>query len=130
MMKRLDMDETSAESVAAGSATASATANVAAGSAIAVIPTGALGLAGATGANGASLSVPLPFTFEREPGNLFDAWAIRVFAGGDRLGFVPCDQNEIIARLMDGGKSIGAKVTAMEKIGRWNKIHMEVYLDD
>ena len=67
---------------------------------------------------------------EREPDNLHDRWAIRVYAGDKRIGFVPCDTNEILARLMDGGKCVGAKATYQEKLGIWNKIHMEVYLDD
>lgn len=67
---------------------------------------------------------------EREPGNLADAWAIRVFAGEDRIGFVPADCNEMLARLMDGGKALSAKLTSKEKLGKWNKLHMEVSLDD
>ena len=67
---------------------------------------------------------------EREPGNLADAWAIRVFAGEDRIGFVPADCNEVLARLMDGGKALSAKLTGKEKLGKWNKLHMEVSLDD
>ncbi|MDO4401082.1 MAG: HIRAN domain-containing protein [Coriobacteriia bacterium] len=68
--------------------------------------------------------------FERDPGNSYDCWAIRVFAGGRRVGYVPCDCNEILARLMDAGKRIAGQVTAKERIGAWHKIHMEVYLDD
>lgn len=78
----------------------------------------------------AGLADEQELTFEREPGNLHDTWAIRVLANGKRLGYVPCDQNEILARLMDGGKRVGATVTHHEKVGNWNKIHMEVYLDD
>ena len=68
--------------------------------------------------------------FEREPGNLVDEWAIRVYAGEDRIGYVPADCNEILARLMDGGKALSAKLTGKEKLGTWNRLHMEVSLDD
>ena len=78
----------------------------------------------------ADMSEGQELVFERDPGNLHDSWAIRVLAGGKRIGWVPVDSNEILARLMDGGKCIGATVTAMELRGRWHKIHMEVYLDD
>ena len=78
----------------------------------------------------AGLAVGQKLTFVREPHNPHDALAIRVFAGDDRLGFVPRRQNEMIARMMDSGKAIGAKITGIEKLGRWNKIHMEVFLDD
>jgi len=31
---------------------------------------------------------------------------------------------------MDGGKALSAKLTGKEKLGKWNKLHMEVSLDD
>lgn len=68
--------------------------------------------------------------FERDKGNLHDAWAVKVLAGSERVGFVPCGNNEMIARMMDGGKRVFGKVVAKERRGTWNKIHMEVYLDD
>ena len=49
------------------------------------------------------LEVGADLRLEREPGNLADRWAIRVYAGSDRIGFVPADSNEVLARLMDGG---------------------------
>lgn len=67
---------------------------------------------------------------ERDTGNTQDAWAIRVLAGGIRIGYVPAYRNEVLARLMDGGKRLGAVVTGKELLGSWHKIHMEVYLDD
>ena len=76
------------------------------------------------------LEVGTGLRLEREPGNLADAWAIRVFAGDERIGYVPADCNEVLARLMDGGKALSAKLTGKEKIGTWNKLHMEVSLDD
>ena len=67
---------------------------------------------------------------ERDPGNMADAWAIRVYAGDNRVGYVPADCNEVLARLMDGGKALSARLTSKEKLGTWNKLHMEVSLDD
>ena len=66
----------------------------------------------------------------REPGNLADRWAIKVLADGRKIGYVPADCNEVLARLMDGGKALSAKLTGKEKLGNWNKLHMEVSLDD
>lgn len=68
--------------------------------------------------------------FERDPENLHDRWAIKVFAENERIGFVPCDTNEILSRLMDGGKRVFGKLVDTERLGTWNKLHMEVYLDD
>jgi hypothetical protein len=76
------------------------------------------------------LEVGAGLRLEREPDNLADHWAIRVYAGKRRIGYVPADCNEILARLMDGGKALSAKLTGKEKIGTWNKLHMEVSLDD
>lgn len=76
------------------------------------------------------LEVGADLRFERQPGNLADYWAIKVYAGDDRIGFVPADCNEVLARLMDGGKALSGKLTGKEKLGTWNKLHMEVSLDD
>lgn len=78
----------------------------------------------------AKLEVGVDLRLKREPDNMADAWAIRVYAGEDCIGFVPADRNEILARLMDGGKAISAKLTGKEKLGKWNKLYMEVSLDD
>ena len=76
------------------------------------------------------LEIDSELRLEREPGNLADTWAIRVFSGEQRIGYVPADCNEVLARLMDGGKALSAKLTGKEKVGNWNKLHMEVSLDD
>lgn len=78
----------------------------------------------------AKLEVGMQLRFEREPDNLADCWAVKVFAGDKRIGYIPADCNEILARLMDGGKALSGKLTDMEKVGSWNKLHMEVSLDD
>lgn len=76
------------------------------------------------------LEIGANLRLERDPGNLADAWAIRVYAGENRIGYVPADCNEVLARLMDAGKVLSAKLTGVEKLGIWNKLHMEVSLDD
>ena len=73
---------------------------------------------------------PADVKLVRDAGNLHDRWAIKVMHGGKRLGFVPCDVNEILARLMDGGKKLTGTVFEREVRGRWNKLHMEVTLVD
>lgn len=76
------------------------------------------------------LDIGTELRLQREPGNVADAWAIKVFAGEDRIGYVPADCNEMLALLMDGGKALSAKLTSKEKRGSWNKLYMEVSLDD
>ena len=68
---------------------------------------------------------------KRDVGNAHDKWAVKVYApDGRRMGFLPCDKNEVIARLMDGGKRCFAVVKGTEQRGKWSKIDIEVYLDD
>lgn len=77
-----------------------------------------------------NVEFPADVHFVRDPGNLHDAWAIKVMLGSSRIGFVPCDVNEVLARLMDGGKRIEGTLFEKEIIGRWTKLHMEVKLVD
>ena len=78
----------------------------------------------------AALEAGQELALERDTANMHDAWAIRVLAGDQKIGYVPADRNEVLARLMDGGKRLSATVTELEVLGSWHKIHMEVYLDD
>ena len=67
----------------------------------------------------------------REPDNPHDDKAISVrSAEGRKMGYVPRDTNEILARLMDAGKIIYGTVRDKEFVGKWLKITMEIYLDD
>lgn len=69
--------------------------------------------------------------FYREPNNQYDNKAIVVKdKDGNKLGYIPRNKNEILARLMDAGKLIYGKIKSKEKIGEWAKIEMEVYLKD
>ena len=70
-------------------------------------------------------------SFFREPNNKFDDRAIVVKdKEGNKLGYVPRVNNEILSRLMDAGKLVYGKVKSKEKIDNWVKIEMEVYLKD
>lgn len=91
-----------------------------------------LRIAGTTHIHGIvnNLEAGAELRLEREPCNLADPWAIKVFAGDRKIGYVPADCNEVLARLMDGGKALSAKLTAKERVGTWNKLHMQVSLDD
>ena len=67
---------------------------------------------------------------ERDPGNPYDCWAIRVLDGrGERIGFVRRIENEMPARLMDGGLRLFAMVTGIELLNTWHKISIELWLE-
>lgn len=69
--------------------------------------------------------------FTREANNKYDALAIIISdATGHKLGFVPKEQNQILARLMDGGKLIFGKLVTKQWFGSWLKIIIKVYLRD
>lgn len=71
------------------------------------------------------------FYLERDRGNLFDEWAVGVFDDQrNRIGYVSCDCNEVVSRLIDGGKRVSARFTGVRQIGRWTRIEMGVYLND
>lgn len=68
----------------------------------------------------------------REPDNPYDPFAVRVEDGeGHKLGYLPRDRNEAVARLMDAGKRIEARLEGREWCGhegRWLKLDVSVLL--
>lgn len=68
--------------------------------------------------------------YVREPDNAGDPWAIRVEYHGFKLGYVPADRNEILARLMDGGKVLKGVLLDQGRRGDWWRLTMEVSLVD
>lgn len=68
--------------------------------------------------------------FVREPDNQADPWAIRVEYDGRKIGYMPADKNELIARLMDGGKTLHGSLLERSMQGNWWKVYMEVSLID
>lgn len=82
-------------------------------------------------AQAARLSKGERLSLVRDPKNSHDRWAIRVLdAQGERLGFVPADCNEVLARLMDAGKHLYAQVRGVEMRDSWVRVGMDIYLDD
>ena len=69
--------------------------------------------------------------FFREPENPHDAGAIVIrTAGGNKIGYVPQDDNVIFSRLMDAGKLLFARIYEKQKKGNWLKLDIKVYLND
>ncbi len=70
-------------------------------------------------------------TFYRETKNEYDNNAIAIHTqDNNKIGYVPKDKNDIISKLLDGGKNIYAKISDMEWKGNWLKINIDVYLKD
>lgn len=69
--------------------------------------------------------------FFREPNNKYDSRAIVIKTqGGEKIGYVPKQDNVIFARLMDAGKLLFGKIESKEKKGSWLKINIKVYLQE
>ena len=68
---------------------------------------------------------------KREANNKYDKLAITIYDEvGNNIGYVPRDKNEILARLMDGGKLIFGKIKTTQWINNWLKIDMKIYMRD
>jgi hypothetical protein len=71
----------------------------------------------------------LQLALRREPGNPHDALAIRVQrSDGTLLGYIPRSRNEVLARLMDAGKLIVARLETKEWQGWWLRLEIKVVL--
>ncbi len=78
------------------------------------------------------LNVGDTLVLKREPRNRFDPLAIRVeTAAGVNIGYVPREKNGILARLLDAGKLIVAKVRDKQLVDEFFvSIWMEVILKE
>lgn len=67
----------------------------------------------------------------REPANPHDPLAIMIFnEAGTHLGYVPRAKNEALARLMDAGKLLFARLESKEWQGEWLRAEARVFLRD
>lgn len=65
----------------------------------------------------------------REPENKYDARAIRVEWRGQKLGYVPRRENADIARLMDNGSRLEARITRLtESRDPWQRVRFEIMM--
>ncbi len=49
---------------------------------------------------------------------------------GEKLGYVPRQKNEVLARLMDAGKLVFGKAEKQEWVESWLKIDIRTYMRD
>ena len=76
------------------------------------------------------LKSEVKLTCRREAKNEFDPYAISLWFTENKIGYIPRDRNEVIARLMDAGKSFFATLQAKEWEGNWLKLDIKIYLKD
>lgn len=69
-------------------------------------------------------------TLVREPDNPHDANAVRVEWKGSRLGYIPRRENADVARQMDRGAPVKARIVKLtEARNPWQRVLFEVYVD-
>lgn len=77
------------------------------------------------------LEVGETLTLKREPENAYDALAILVLdARGAKLGYVPRDRNQVLARLLDAGKPLYARLDRKQWFGGWLRVTMLIHMLD
>ena len=69
-------------------------------------------------------------TMLRQPDNEVDQYAIGIYYNHTQLGWVPMKDNLVIARLMDAGKMLAARITKIDLRGSFCQISIGIYLVD
>ena len=68
-------------------------------------------------------------TLTREPDNRHDHNAVRVDWKGQQLGYIPRAENRAVARALDAGEKLEARVSALRNDpDPWRRVELEVYL--
>ncbi len=68
-------------------------------------------------------------TLVREPDNAHDARAVRVEWQGRKIGYVPRRENADVARLMDGGQRLAARITRLADVrDPWSRVRFEILI--
>lgn len=69
-----------------------------------------------------------PLALMREPGNPFDPKAVRVTWYGAQIGYAPRADNLDLARLMDRGTPVAARILHLQRSrDPWKRVLMEIY---
>ncbi len=75
------------------------------------------------------MAVGQPLALLREPANPHDARAVRVEWNGVQIGYAPRADNGDLARLMDRGAPVAARILHLQKSrDPWKRILMEIYV--
>ena len=66
-------------------------------------------------------------TLVREPDNTHDAKAVRVEWQGHKIGYVPRRENADVARFMDGGQTLVARIVRLAEVrDPWSRVRFEI----
>lgn len=76
------------------------------------------------------LTTTVKLEAKREAKNKHDEWAVALWFAKTKVGYIPRDKNEVIARLMDAGKQFFASIQAKDWEGNWLKLEIKIFLKD
>lgn len=67
-------------------------------------------------------------TLKRDPANMYDMYAIEVWHGSFKIGYLPRCENKVLAHLMDAGKQLITEIQRVDKDSRntWDGVLVEV----
>jgi len=69
-------------------------------------------------------------TLKREPGNRHDCYAVEVYSGDDKLGYLPREENRVVARMMDQKITVKGRITKINPDSPlWHRVKMKVYYE-
>jgi hypothetical protein len=69
-------------------------------------------------------------TLRREPTNPHDCYAIEVFQNNAKLGYLPRAENKVIARLMDQGVAVKARILKVDpEVYAYPKVKIKVFYE-
>jgi hypothetical protein len=75
------------------------------------------------------LQVGDALTLIREPDNPHDAKAVRVEWHGHKIGYVPRRENADVARFMDAGQTLTARITRLAEVrDPWSRVRFEILI--
>lgn len=77
-----------------------------------------------------ALQSQVKLSLKREGDNQYDHFAVALHFEQNKIGFIPKEKNEAIARMMDAGKQFYAMLQAKEWEGNWLRLDIKVYLND
>jgi hypothetical protein len=65
----------------------------------------------------------------REPENPYDAKAVRVEWQGHKIGYVPRRENADVARFMDAGQTLSARISRLAEVrDPWSRVRFEILI--
>ncbi len=68
-------------------------------------------------------------TLVREPDNRYDAKAVRVEWHGHKIGYVPRRENADVARLLDAGQTLDARIVRLAEVrDPWSRVRFEILI--